>query len=129
MIDANKNIGEKPGGLTTIFSRLELTNLVRCNRPNKKEPNTHVQGSSRIDYIFGSKNIRKHCKRAGILPFGIGYSSNHHAIFAEIDIESILSTTVQPVNSITARKLHQAKGLDFFKKQTFLWKHMEYTRH
>jgi hypothetical protein len=67
-----------------------------------------VPGSSRIDYIFGSKNIRKHCKRSGILPFGIGYSSNHRAIFAEIDIESVLATKVQSIDSTSARKLHQA---------------------
>jgi hypothetical protein len=67
-----------------------------------------VRGSSRIDYIFGSRNVRKHCKRSGILPFGIGYSSDHRVIFAEIDIESILAAKVQPTDSITARKLHQA---------------------
>jgi hypothetical protein len=39
MIDANKSIGDKPGGLTTILGRLELADLVRCNHPNTSEPN------------------------------------------------------------------------------------------
>jgi hypothetical protein len=108
MIDANESIGDKPGGLTTILGRLELTDLVRCNHPNTTEPNTHARGSTRIDYIFGSKTIRKHCKRSGILPFGIGYLSDHRAIFAELDIDSILSSNVKPVDSIAARKLHKA---------------------
>jgi hypothetical protein len=108
MIDANESIGDKPGGLTTILGRLELADLVRCKHLNTSEPNTHVRGTTRIDYIFGSKTIQKHCKKAGILPFGIGYMSDHRAIFAELDIDSILSSNVQPVDSIAARKLHQA---------------------
>jgi hypothetical protein len=38
----------------------------------------------------------------------IGYHSNHRAIFATIQIEKILMTTMSTVDSITARKLHQA---------------------
>jgi hypothetical protein len=34
--------------------------------------------------------------------------SDHCAVFAQLDIESILSATVKPIDSITARKLNQA---------------------
>jgi hypothetical protein len=52
--------------------------------------------------------VRDNCRTAGILPFGIGYQSDHRALFASIDIENILTTKVQAIDSITARKLQQA---------------------
>jgi hypothetical protein len=108
MIDANEHIGEKPGGLTTLFGKMEMTDLIRHRYPKADEPNTHVRGSKRIDYIFGTNKIRDNCVTAGILPFGTGYQSDHRAIFASINIGKILSASVQAIDSITTRKLQQA---------------------
>jgi hypothetical protein len=132
MIDANKNIGDKPGGLTTIIGKTGLQDLVRCRHPNQPEPNTHSRGSTRIDYIFGTRKISDHCKKAGILPFNMGYMSDHRAIFVEIDIEAVLSTNVKASESITARKLQQAtpKEREHFLQQlnSFLEEHSIYNR-
>jgi hypothetical protein len=43
-----------------------------------------------------------------MLPFGVGYQSDHQALFIKVDLSSILQTSVQPIDSITARKLTQA---------------------
>jgi hypothetical protein len=87
MIDANEHVGEKPGGFTSLLGRLEMTDLVRHRHPSATEPNTHIQGSQRIDYIFGTPKIREHCTAAGILPFGIGYHSDHRPVFVAIKME------------------------------------------
>jgi hypothetical protein len=108
LIDANEHIGEKPGGLTSIMGKLEMADLVRHRHPSDTEPNTHIRGSQRIDYIFGTPKIREHCTKAGILPFGTGYHSDHRSVFVAIKIDKILRATVQAIDSITARKLHQA---------------------
>jgi hypothetical protein len=108
MIDANEHIGEKPGGLTTIFGKMEMTDLIRHRHPNTTEPNTHARGSKWIDYIFETARVRDNCQTAGILPFGTGYQSDHRALFATINIEDILTTKVKAINSITARNLQQA---------------------
>jgi hypothetical protein len=108
MIDANEHIGDKPGGLTTLFEKMEMTDLLRHRHPNKIEPNTHARGSKRIDYIFGTAKIRDNCKKAGILQFGTGYQSDHRALFVSIDIANILSAKVNAIDSITAWKLQQA---------------------
>jgi hypothetical protein len=108
MIDANEPIGEKPGRLTSVISKAGLTDLIRYRHPHEEDVNTHIRGSKQIDFIFGSQGIRQHCDRAGILPFGYGYQSDHRAIFIKIKIENILATTVHPIDSITARKLTQA---------------------
>jgi hypothetical protein len=43
-----------------------------------------------------------------MLPFGVGYHSDHRALFIKINLEKILSISVRPINTITARKLTQA---------------------
>jgi hypothetical protein len=108
MIDANEQIGEKPGGLTSVMGKLGLTELVRHIHPNSQEPNTHIRGSHRIDYIFGTTRVRDNCFKAGILPFGTGYQSDHRAIFVTINMENILSSKITATDTITARKLQQA---------------------
>lgn len=60
-----------------------------------------------IDYIFGSIRVKEYCTRAGITPFGLGYHSDHRALFVTIDIEKILQSKTKAIDSITARKLQQ----------------------
>jgi hypothetical protein len=116
MIDANEHVGDKPGGITSIMGRLGMTELIRHLHPNSLEPNTHIRGSQPIDYIFGTAKVRENSVEAGILPFGMGYHSDHRAIFVSIQMEKILTTKVQSSDSITARKLQQAtpKERDIF---------------
>jgi hypothetical protein len=52
--------------------------------------------------------VAKHCTKTGILPFGIGYHSDHRAVFVWIKFQNILSTTVNTIDTIMARKLIQA---------------------
>jgi hypothetical protein len=108
MIDANESIREKQNQLQDIFQKTEMTELIRYKHPSLDEPNTHIRGSRRIDFIFGTNKVIRNCHRAGIMPFGTGYHSDHRAIFVDISIDNILSAKVTPVNSITARRLVQA---------------------
>jgi exonuclease III len=108
LIDANEPVGGKPDGLTSIIGKAGLTDLVRHCHPHDDDINTHARGSKQIDFIFGSPKIRQHCTRAGILPFGYGYQSDHRALFIKIQIGDILSTSVSPMDSITAWKPIQA---------------------
>jgi hypothetical protein len=108
MIDANKMVGEKPGDLTSIIGKVGLVDLVQHRHPHDDAINTHARGSKQIDYIFGTRGVSNVCNRAGILPFGVGYMSDHRALFIKINLDELLSTRVQPIDSITARKLVQA---------------------
>jgi hypothetical protein len=79
MMDANETIGDAPSKLTGTLNRLEMTDLVRHKHPNLPEPNTHIRGSSRIDFILGTPKVIANCTKAGIVPFGYGYHSDHRA--------------------------------------------------
>jgi plasmid stabilization system protein ParE len=108
MSDANESVGDKPGGITSIIGKAGLTDMIRFCHPHDEDINTHSRGTKQIDYIFGSAGVLRHCDRAGILPFGSGYQSDHRALFIRIRIKGILASTVQAIGSISARKLSQA---------------------
>jgi hypothetical protein len=91
--------------------------FIAASYPQYQEPNTHIRGSQRIDYIFGTTKVRDNCSKAGILPFGTGYQSDHRAIFVAINMENILSSQIKAIDTITARKLQQATPRE---RETFL---------
>jgi hypothetical protein len=108
LIDANETIGDKPGGLTSVIAKAEMIDITRHCHPHEEEINTHARGSTQIDYILGTRGVSKVCSRAGILPFGSGYMSDHRALFVKINFEKLFSTNVQSIDSTAARKLTQA---------------------
>jgi hypothetical protein len=80
-----------------------------ANQHNTDEcPNTYIRGTKRIDYIFGTEKVRKHCKSSGILPFCYGYPSDHRAIYVRVDINSILQTEIHAIESIASRMIQSA---------------------
>jgi exonuclease III len=108
MMDANKMIGDKPGGLATILGKIGLINIIHNQHQIDNCINTYARGSKCIDYIFGTSKVQKHCEKSGMLPFGVGYQSDHRALFIKVDLSAILQTSVKQIDTITARKLNQA---------------------
>jgi hypothetical protein len=108
MMDANETIGDKPGGLTPIFNRIGLIDLIHHLHHVNDTVNTYARGSKRINYILGTKKVQEHCTRSGMLPFGVGYQSDHCALFIKVNLQKILQTSVTQIDTITARKLTQA---------------------
>jgi hypothetical protein len=108
MIDANEEVGLRPGGLNSVIASAGLFDLLDARHNAPKYPNTFVRGTKRIDYIFGTELIRQHCLSSGILPFGYGYSSDHRAIFVRYDIAKILNTEIHPLKSPATRLIMDA---------------------
>jgi hypothetical protein len=108
MLDANETIGDKPGGLSQVIGKIGLVDLLQHQHPNNGNQNTYARGNKPIDYILGTANVREQCTRAGILPFGTGYHSDHRAIFIRVNIKNIPQTTIRSIDTITAQKMLQA---------------------
>jgi hypothetical protein len=121
MIDANEHMGEKAGGTGSLVSKFQLMDLIALRHPEQQIPNTYARGPRRIDFIFGTPRVQQHCCKAGILPFGTGYVSDHRASFIRIHIKQILQTTVSASESTYARKLQNAapKERQRFLEETF----------
>jgi hypothetical protein len=108
LIDANEEIGQKPGGLGEVMASNGLYDIMANQHYSETYPPTYARGTRRIDYIFGSDRIQTYCKSSGILPLHIGYPSNHRAIFIRIDLQAILSTEIHPIESSATRLIHSA---------------------
>jgi hypothetical protein len=81
MINANKEMGDQPGGLGQIVAKNGLFDILANRIDSENLPNTYMRGSKRIDYIFGTERVLQNCKSCGILPFCYGYASDHRATF------------------------------------------------
>jgi hypothetical protein len=108
MMDANEPIGKSPGGLTLIMGKAGMSDILRFKHQNIENLNTYARGSQQIDFIFCTENILPHCQRAGALPFGTGYHSDHKALFITINFEDFFNTKLGAIDTIAARKLIQA---------------------
>jgi hypothetical protein len=108
MIDANETISDKPGGLAPILNKIGLTYLIHSQHHINDTVNTHAKGSKRIDYVLGTKTVQEHCARSGMIPYGVGYQSDHRALFIKANLQKILQMTVTQMDTIMARKLTQA---------------------
>jgi hypothetical protein len=63
MIDSNKPIGDRPSKLTGILNKLEMVDLVRHRHPDLEEPNTHIRGTHRIDFMYGTPRVAGNCNK------------------------------------------------------------------
>jgi hypothetical protein len=81
MMDANETIGDKPGGLAPIMGWIGLIDLIHFQHQIDDSANTYIRGTKCID---GSSKVQKYCSKSGMLPFGVGYQSNHKALFIKV---------------------------------------------
>jgi hypothetical protein len=118
MMDANETIGDKPGGWAPIMGRIiGLINLIHYQLQIDDSANTYIWGTKCIDYIFGTSKVQKYCLKSGMLPFSIGYPSDHRALFIKVD----LGKNKRPLNRlirwqhVSWRKRHPRNAQYFLK--------------
>jgi len=60
---------------------------------------THIRGSKRIDYIFGTMNILPYVLQGGILPYHFITNTDHRSLYIDIDLQKFLRC--QPPSNAT----------------------------
>jgi exonuclease III len=108
MIDANETIGTKSRGITEIMVQLNMADLITLHHGIANEPNTHLRGSKRIDYILGTQRVQECCTYSGILPFHNGYASDHRPLFASINLSKLLSDNVTSLDTQATRMISKS---------------------
>ena len=69
LIDANESISDKNSRIGKLLSQTQMYDSIFKQYGSNKEPNTHIKGPKRIDYIFRTHQISKYRSSSGILPF------------------------------------------------------------
>jgi hypothetical protein len=85
--------------MSQVIQQASLLDIIALKHNVDNIPNTYARGTKRINYMFGTKRVLKYCVTCGITPFGLGYQSDHRAIFARLDISKILDSEMHPAES------------------------------
>ena len=63
--------------------------------PKLPDVPTHEYGSTRVDYILCTPEMKPCLRKGGILPLNFLYPSDHRTGFVDIDIQQALNTKVE----------------------------------
>ena len=75
-------------------------------------PSTYQHATARrIDFMFGTEGVQQALRRSGMLSFTEGISSDHQALFVDLDVPSLLSSTPSLIAPSSTRALHSATRL------------------
>jgi len=84
MGDFNEVFGSDTGGITALFTSLNLTDIM-YQRHGNRDFATYARGKTRIDFAFASKEAASCIKACGYEPFNFRMFSDHRAFFLDFD--------------------------------------------
>lgn len=90
LMDANDSLQQSNSSLKDFVKTCELDDIISKRHGTKDDPPTHNRGKQRIDYILITPTLSAYVSACGILPFNDICSSDHRAIYADIDIKGYL---------------------------------------
>lgn len=93
MLDANDDMTDADFG--HFMDRCELFDLLGTHH-SMHGPPTYIRGSRSIDYLLATKNGAMATQQCGMNSFNDIISSDHCALWADIDIPQILNGSVPP---------------------------------
>ncbi len=95
-LDANKSFHCHNLGIRQLATNCGLMDVHENLFPGEELP-LFKQGSSKIDFCLTSQTLFNHIIRAGILPFDVGFTSNHRVMFLDLDIKGLFLGVVHNV--------------------------------
>ena len=114
VIDANEANDKPKNGVDKLLHLTKFIDVISQQHGIRKEPNTYLRGSKRIDLIFCSKHISTFTDNSGINPFNEITSSNHRGLFLDLRLTSFLK------KSYTALPDHTSRPLKSFNTQSVI---------
>ena len=104
-IDANEANDQQNNGVKQLLHLTKIIVVISQQHRIKKEPNTHLRCSKRIDFNFCSKHISIFIDKSGITPFNEITSSDYRGLFLDLRVTSFLN------NSYIALPNHSSRPL------------------
>ena len=102
LIDANESITDSNSLIGKLLSQTQICDPIFKQHRSKNQPNTHIKGSKRIDYIFCTQHISQYISSSNILPFDFVTTTDHRALFIDIYLNKYTLKT--QTKSIKIRK-------------------------
>ena len=120
LIDANDTLQNPNSKLTKWTKDTNLMDIHLELHGTEDEPPTYARGSNRIDYILVTQKISNYITSAGIMPMHEYTTSDHRALFIDIDLKRFLGGEPHDIMSINGRTLTTSDPRTVMKYQKFL---------
>jgi hypothetical protein len=103
-LDANESLDSgKSHGIQHLVDTSGMFDL----QVNDSAPPTYQHAAvHRIDFIFGMEGVQQALHRSGMLSFTEGISSDHRALFVDLGVPSLLTSTPSPIVPSSTRALY-----------------------
>ena len=123
MIDANESYDERNSSLQKWITLHDLKDVHQYLHQYNTTISTYARGTKRIDYIFATDNILPYVLKGGILPFHFLKTTDHRALYVEIDLQKFLrcqvaTSTTQRNRLLTSRN---PRGIKRYCHQLTQW--------
>ena len=105
MIDANEGLSELNSGISKLFTKTQMCDLICLHHGSETKPNTYARGSKRIDFIFYTSTISQFIIRSGIFPFDSVTTTDHRVLYIDIILKWYFLDSHQLINASQTRKL------------------------
>ena len=120
MIDANESLHQRNSKIEKLRNDTNLVDLHTFKHGIDGQPETYIRNrnSKRIDYMLGSPNVAKALRRAGIEPYGEGYTSDHRGLFIDLNINELLSGHIAELDTPNGRGINSCtpKSVQVYKE-------------
>ena len=77
--------------LQPIMQRLKMRDIHHFIHGNVDTPETHIRGSARIDFAYGTTGVLDSTRKAGIGAYNDICYTDHRHLFIDIDLGELLS--------------------------------------
>ena len=77
--------------LEPIMTRKGLKELYVHRHGANNEPETHIRGSTRIDFMYGSAGVQQSVRQCGIGAYADFCMTDHRHMFADLDLGELLA--------------------------------------
>ena len=113
--DFNEAIGDNMNGIDYIITKYNLVDAIQYQHGHHNET-TYSRGHKCLDYIFVSTNVVPSIQQSAILPLNYVISSDHRAVYVDLNMTTLFGKDVSPLMSPPARALRSTN-----EKQTAIY--------
>ena len=103
--DFNEVLGSDPDGMSKIMHEAVLVDLMAI-KLGTTDFNTHVSGTTRIDYVLVSPRLVASCTQAGYEPFQFRFKGDHRGMYVDFHTASLFGNETPPLAKPAARGVH-----------------------
>ena len=122
-MDANEAYTEYHSTLHSWLQQHSLIDIHAALHNLDTNISTYNRGSKRIDYIFGTENIIPYITHGGILSYHFMTSTDHRALYIDMELQKFLRSQPPPTNKLEHRLLQskQPRGYRKYCKTLETW--------